>query len=60
MNNKFLDDRQFGFHSLHSTVLAPGKSTDYWLMNVDNGKLNSVVFYDIRKAFDTVNYHILL
>ena len=60
MNNKLLDDRQFGFHSLHSTALALGKSTDYWLMNMDNSKLNSVVFLDIRKACDTVNRDILL
>ena len=60
MNNELLDDRQFGFHSLHSTALSLGKSTDYWLMNIGNGKLNSVVFLDIRKALDTVNHDILL
>ena len=29
-------------------------------MNIDNGKLNSVVFLDIRKTFETVNHDILL
>ena len=60
MNNKLLDDRQFRFRSLHSTAFILGKSSDYWLMNIDNGKLNSVVFLDIKKAFDTVTHDILL
>ena len=29
-------------------------------MNIDNGKMNSVVFLNIKKAFDTVSHEILL
>ena len=58
--NKLLDNQQFGFRSIHSTALALGKSVNKWLMNVDHGKLNSVVFLDIKKAFDTVDHKILL
>ena len=34
---------------------------DEWLENMDNyGKLNGVVFLDIKTAFDSINHHILL
>ena len=58
--NKLLGNQQFGFRSIHSAALAPGKSVNKWLMNVDNGKLNSVIFLDIKKAFDTVDHKIVL
>ena len=58
--NKLLGQQQFGFRSLHSTALALSKSTNQWLMNINNGKLNSVIFLDIKKAFDTVDHKILL
>jgi len=33
---------------------------DEWLENMDNGKLNGVIFLDIKKAFDSINHEILL
>ena len=33
---------------------------DEWLENMDNGKLNGVVFMDIEKAFDSSNHDNLI
>ena len=44
-----LHNEQFRFRSLHSTSLALGKSVDHWLMNIDNGKMNSAVFLISKK-----------
>ena len=31
-----------------------------WSENIDNGLLNSVVFIDLTKAFDTIDHEIIL
>ena len=48
------------FRSLHSTTLAFGKVTNTWLLNMDSGKMSSVVLLDRQKALDTVDHHIPL
>ena len=49
-----------GFRTIHSTVTTLLEATDSWAYNVDRRKVNAVVFLDLKNAFDTVNYEILL
>ena len=58
--NNLLGNGKFGFRSLHSTVLALGKVTNTWQLNLDSGRMSSVVLLDIQKAFDTVDHQMLL
>ena len=51
---------QSGFRPKHTTVSALIQMCDQLLENIDNGKLNGVVFFDIRKAFDSINHKVLM
>ena len=53
--NNILIDQQSGFRPKHSTETALISSTNEWLLNMDKGFVNGVLFLDLKKAFDTVN-----
>jgi len=55
-DNNMITTYQSGFRSLHSTATALPEATNSWAYNnyIDRGNVNSVVFLDLKKAFDTV------
>ena len=57
-DNCMLSQFQSGFLPKHSTALI--QMCDEWLENRDNGKLNGIIFLDIKKVFDSINNGILL
>ena len=58
--NNLLYKYQPGFRRFQSSTTALSDATIEWFINMDNGKLNSVVFLNLPKPFDTVNHSILL
>ena len=51
---------QSGFRNGHSTSSSLLKTTNSWLLNIDSGMINGVLFLDLKKAFDTIDNDILL
>ena len=58
--NKVIYDYQFGFRKNHSTTLALLEVTDKIYKLLDEGNYVAGVFFDLQKAFDTVDHAILL
>ena len=58
--NSILNNCQRGFRSTHSTALASIDCTNSWLIGIDNGKINSTILLDVKKAFDTIDHDIRL
>ena len=59
-NNNLLAEQQYGFRAHHSTELAAVKLVDYINIQMDNGKIQENIYLDISKAFDTLDFKILL
>ena len=53
--NSLISKFQLGFRPKYGTVSALIQMCDQWLTDMDNGKLNGVVFLDICKAFDSIS-----
>ena len=51
---------QFGFRHNHSTTLAVIDVIDNIYERLDNGEKVIGLYFDLQKAFDTVNHEILL
>ena len=58
--NNLIAEQQYGFRSHHSTELAALKLTDTIIYELDRSLIPFVIFLDLSKAFDTLNYKILL
>ena len=46
-----LCQNQSGFRANHSTVTALLEATDSWAYDIDNEKINGVIFLDLKKSF---------
>ena len=58
--NNVLSEHQFCFRKFHLTASALLDCTNNWYINMDRKLFNLVVFIDLKEAFDTVDYEILL
>ena len=58
--NKVISNQQSGFRPFHSTETSLLQFANQCLINMNNGLVNGILFLNLKKAFDTVDYKILL
>ena len=58
--NKSITYNQAAFRMLYSTITSLVSSTDFWYENIDRSNVNLTIFFDHKKAFDTVDHDVLL
>ena len=58
--SKLFAENQYGFRSGHSTEYAALELVDRITTQMDNSKIPINIFLDLSKAFDTIDYKILL
>jgi len=59
-NNNLFYNSQYGFRSLHSTEFAALELLDKIITQLDRGEIPINIYLDLSKAFDTIDYDILL
>ena len=52
--------QQFGFRPGHSTELAALKLVNHIITEMENCNMPTNIYIDLSKAFDTLNFYILL
>ena len=58
--NNLLCKHPYGFRSKHFTELATIKLLDYLLKQMDDNQILGAIYLDLSKAFDILNFDILL
>ena len=58
--NKILNDNQYGFREQRSTYMALLQLLDKVTNELDNNYYSVEVFLDLSKAFDTINYGLII
>ena len=59
-NNNLLNISQYGFRPGHSTELSALELMDRLRKDMDQGSIPANIYIDLSKAFDTLDYEILL